>query len=83
MKVPEPRLPILPGNGHTATLSNGVSWTTGKVGGAISANGSNQYVTISAINLTLHQRGQRRDVGKPDVHERSRRRAARIQQQFQ
>ena len=40
------------GNGLTATLSNGVSWTTGKVGGAISANGVNQYVTIPAINLS-------------------------------
>ena len=40
------------GNNLTATLFNGVSWTTGVVGGAISANGSNQYVTIPAINLT-------------------------------
>ncbi|MGH9678428.1 MAG: LamG-like jellyroll fold domain-containing protein, partial [Candidatus Acidiferrales bacterium] len=40
------------GNGHIATLSNGISWTTGKVGGAISANGTNQYGTISSINLT-------------------------------
>ena len=40
------------GNNLTATLSNGVSWATGKVGGAISANGSNQYVTIPAINLS-------------------------------
>ena len=40
------------GNGLTATLSNGVTWTTGAVGGAISANGVNQYVTIPSINLT-------------------------------
>ena len=40
------------GNNLTATLSNGVTWATGKVGGAISANGSNQYVTIPAINLS-------------------------------
>ncbi len=40
------------GNGYTATLVNGVTWTTGKVGGAISANGVNQYVNIPAVNLS-------------------------------
>ena len=40
------------GNGYTATLVNGVSWVAGKIGGAISANGVNQYVTVPAINLS-------------------------------
>lgn len=40
------------GNGLTATLSNGVSWTTGIVGGAVSANGTNQFITIPSLNLT-------------------------------
>jgi hypothetical protein len=31
---------------------NGVSWVTGKIGGAISANGVNQYGTVPAINLS-------------------------------
>ncbi len=40
------------GNGYTATLVNGITWTTGKVGGAITANGTNQYVSIPAINFS-------------------------------
>jgi hypothetical protein len=40
------------GNAHTATLVNGVTWITGKIGGAISANGVNQYVSIPAIDLS-------------------------------
>ncbi len=41
------------GNGHTATLVNGIRWTAGKVGGAVSANAaSSQYVSIPAINLS-------------------------------
>jgi hypothetical protein len=40
------------GNGHTATLVNGVTWTAGKIGNAFSANGVNQYVSIPAINLS-------------------------------
>ena len=40
------------GNGLTATLVNGVSWVTGKLGDAVSANGVNQYVSIPAINLS-------------------------------
>ena len=40
------------GNGYNATLVNGVSWVTGKVGDAISANGTNQYASIPAINLS-------------------------------
>ena len=31
---------------------NGVSWVTGKIGDAVSANGVNQYVSIPAINLS-------------------------------
>ena len=41
------------GNGNTMTLFNGVSWVAGKVGSyAISANGTNQYGAVPAINLT-------------------------------
>ena len=40
-------------NGHKATLSNGASWVTGKVGGAVSASAaSKQYVSIPAIDLS-------------------------------
>ena len=40
------------GNGNTMNLVNGVSWVTGKIGDAISANGTNQYGTVPAINLS-------------------------------
>ncbi len=43
-----------PSRGTLATpcsLVNGVSWIVGKIGGAISANGTNQYGTVPAINL--------------------------------
>ena len=39
------------GNGNTLSLVNGVSWVAGKIGGAISANGTNQYATEPGINL--------------------------------
>ena len=40
------------GNGNTASLVNGVSWVGGKIGDAVAANGTNQYVTIPAVNLS-------------------------------
>ena len=40
------------GNGYTMNLVNGVSWVAGKIGDAISANGTNQYGTVPAINLS-------------------------------
>jgi len=41
------------GNGHTATLVNGISWVTGKIGGAVSANATRrQYISIPAIDLS-------------------------------
>jgi hypothetical protein len=41
------------GNGHTASLVNGVSWVAGQIGYAVSANSANsQYVTIPDINLS-------------------------------
>ena len=41
------------GNGHTATLVNGITWVAGKVGDAVSANGySRQYISIPAIDLS-------------------------------
>lgn len=43
------------GNGHNATLSNGVSWVTSPTGGGVSANGSSQYVAIPAVNLSATQ----------------------------
>ncbi len=39
------------GSGNTATLVNGVSWVSGKIGDAVSANGTNQYVTVPTVNL--------------------------------
>ena len=40
------------GNGNTATLVNGINWVTGKVSGAVSANGVNQFVSIPPIDLS-------------------------------
>jgi hypothetical protein len=40
------------GNGNILNLVNGVSWVAGKTGDAISANGTNQYATAPAINLS-------------------------------
>ncbi len=40
------------GNAYNATLTGGIGWVAGKMGGGISANGSNQSGSISAINLT-------------------------------
>src|SRR5271157_4349628 len=41
------------GNGHTATLVDGVGWVTGKIGEAVSANAARrQYVNIPPINLS-------------------------------
>ncbi len=40
------------GNGRTAALVNGVTWVTGKIGDAVSANAARkQYISIPAINL--------------------------------
>jgi hypothetical protein len=36
------------GNGHPATLVNGVTWVAGKKGKAVSLNGSNGYVSLPA-----------------------------------
>ena len=40
------------GNGYTMTLFNGITWTTGEIGGAISANGVNQYASMPSIDLS-------------------------------
>jgi hypothetical protein len=41
------------GNGHTATLVNGVRWVSGKIGDAVSASASSsQYVRVPAIDLS-------------------------------
>src|SRR5271166_4314903 len=40
-------------SGHTAVLVKGISWVTGEIGGALSANAAkSQYVRIPAINLS-------------------------------
>jgi uncharacterized protein (TIGR03437 family) len=39
-------------NGHTATLVGGPAWTTGRFGGAISADGMNDFVSIPPIDLS-------------------------------
>ena len=49
------------GNNNTGTLTNGPTWTTGKIGGALSFDGTNDYVGASvsdsnlATTLTLSQ----------------------------
>jgi uncharacterized protein YjdB len=40
------------GNGHPMTLVNGVNWTAGRIAGAVSANGTNQYLNVPAIDLS-------------------------------
>jgi uncharacterized repeat protein (TIGR02543 family) len=39
------------GNGNTGTLRNGPIWTTGKINGALSFDGTNQYVEIGAQDI--------------------------------
>ena len=46
-------------NGNTGTLTNGPTWTTGQIGGAVSFDGTDDYVTAasgssSALNLTTN-----------------------------
>lgn len=40
------------GDGNATTLDNGITWVAGQSGGAIAANGINQYGTVPAINLS-------------------------------
>jgi hypothetical protein len=41
------------GSGNTATLFNGVTWTAGQIGNAVSANAaSSQYLNIPNVNLS-------------------------------
>ena len=40
------------GNGNTGTLSGGPTWTGGKIGGALTFNGTNQYVSTSDIGTS-------------------------------
>ncbi|MGH9680953.1 MAG: Ig-like domain-containing protein, partial [Candidatus Acidiferrales bacterium] len=40
------------GNGYNATLFNGVTWISGKIGGAVSVNNVNQFISSPSINLT-------------------------------
>lgn len=42
-------------NGNTGTLTNGPTWTTGQIGGAVSFDGSDDYVnTTSTIDTSLY-----------------------------
>lgn len=43
------------GHGYNATLFNGVSWVTGQIGGAVSTNGTNQYIQTPSIDLSNTQ----------------------------
>jgi chitodextrinase len=40
------------GSGNPGTLVNGPAWTTGKINGALSFNGINNYVSTPGINLS-------------------------------
>ncbi|MBZ5660224.1 MAG: choice-of-anchor D domain-containing protein [Acidobacteriia bacterium] len=40
------------GNGYNATMPNGITWVTGVISGAISANNTNQFASTPSINLT-------------------------------
>ena len=44
------------GNGYNATLVNGVSWVTGKIGDAVSANGGNRNVKINRRSMSARPR---------------------------
>ncbi len=37
------------GNGNTGTLTNGPSWISGQIGGALSFDGSNDYIETSSV----------------------------------
>ena len=37
------------GNGNNGNLTNGPTWTTGKIGGALSFDGENDYVDVPSI----------------------------------
>src|SRR3989344_8523640 len=39
------------GNNNTGTLINGSTWTTGKIGGALSFDGTNDYVLINSTAI--------------------------------
>ena len=43
------------GNNNPATFPNGVSWAAGDIGDAVSANGTTQFGSIPAIDLTATQ----------------------------
>ena len=40
------------GNTDAAILVNGIQWTPGKLGTAVTSNGINQYVTVPAVDLS-------------------------------
>jgi uncharacterized protein YjdB len=40
------------GNNYTATLHNGVTWVTGQIGDAVSANGTSQYLSTVPVALS-------------------------------
>lgn len=40
------------GNGNTGTLTNGPVWTSGKVGGGLNFDGSNDYVSMGDVDVS-------------------------------
>jgi len=44
-------------NGNTGTLTNGPTWTTGQVGGAVNFDGSNDYVDIGINKISPRVNG--------------------------
>jgi len=52
----EPQAVDSSGNGRPATLVNGISWISGEIGGAVSANAAKkQYASIPPIDLSRTQ----------------------------
>ena len=45
------------GQGNTGTLVNSPTWVVGKIGGALSFNGSNQYIAFSPTSVAGLNKG--------------------------
>lgn len=43
-------------NGNTGTLTNGPTWTTGQIGSAVNFDGTDDYISMTASNLTAPAR---------------------------
>ncbi len=60
------------GSGNKGTLFNSPAWTTGKINGALSFNGVNNYVSTPALNAGGDAGGDGGAVGQPHLHRRER-----------